>query len=114
MLCALLSIARLVILHQVILHLGPVAHGALVGALPGAGTDPDAAQGARVGTESSGREGAAAAGFAHGADVATPAWGGAFAIVVAGALVAHGARVPSCGTGRLVGAPLVFPLTDIV
>ena len=58
-------------------HLGPVAHGALVGALPGAGADPDpdAAQGARVGTEPSGWGGAAEEGFAHGAAVATPAWG---------------------------------------
>lgn len=99
-----------------IVHLGPVAQGALVGALPGAGAeeDPDVAQGARVGTEPSVCGGAAEVGFAQGADVATPAWGGAFAMVAAGALVAHGARVPSCGIGRLVGAPVVFPLTEMV
>jgi hypothetical protein len=57
-------------------HLGPVAHGALVGALPGADPDPDAAQGARVGTWPSGWGGAAEEGFAHGAAVATLAWGG--------------------------------------
>jgi hypothetical protein len=107
--------ALLPIVHLATVHLGPVAHGALVGALPGSGTEPgpDAAQGARVGTEPSVWGGAAEAGFAHGAAVATPAWGGAFGMVVAGAL-AHGARVPSCGTGRLVGAPLVFPLTEMV
>ena len=80
-------------------HLGPVAHGALVGTSPGVGVEPEpgTAQGARVGTEPSGWGGAAAVGVSHGAGAVT-----------------HGARKLSCGRGRLVGAPLVFPLTEMV